>query len=177
MENKPSNIPITPETKVAALLDNYPQLESTLMELAPSFAKLRSPILRKTVAKVTTLRQAAKVGGISLAEMINKLRQAAGISSENFIEESIDEANGKAPDWFKKSAICKTIDARPILEKGEHPLGLVLNEIRLLQAGQILELITPFLPAPLIDKGKEAGCLVWSMSEKDDLIRTYFVIE
>jgi hypothetical protein len=177
MDNKPANIPITPETKVAALLDNYPQLESALMSLAPAFAKLQSPILRKTVARVTTLRQAAKVGGVSLNEMINKLRQAAGISSENFVEESIHEANGKTPDWFKKSAIYKTIDARPILEKGEHPLGLVLNEIRQLQPGQILELVTPFLPAPLIDKGKETGCLVYSMSEKDDLIRTYFVIK
>jgi hypothetical protein len=52
---------------------------------------------------------------------------------------------------------------------------LVLKEIGALQHGQILELITPFLPAPLIDKGKEAGCLAWSLSESSDLIRTYFL--
>jgi hypothetical protein len=172
MDNKSPGIPITPETKVGALLDSYPQLESTLLEIAPAFAKLQSPILRKTVAKVTTLRQAAKVGGVSLADMINKLRQAAGMTLGEIVDDSATD--DKRPEWFDESAICKSVDGRPILEKGEHPLGLVLSEIRLLQPGQILELITPFLPAPLIDKGREAGCLAWSKSENADIVKTYF---
>lgn len=169
------NITITPETKVAALLDNYPQLESILLELAPAFAKLQSPILRKTVARVTTLRQAARVGGVSLADMINKLRQAAGIKSDDFSEDVSAEDGGKAPEWFNKSAISKTIDGRPILEKGEHPMSVVLKSIAELKAGEILELVTPFLPAPLIDRGKEAGCQTWTVTEKADLFRTYFM--
>jgi uncharacterized protein (DUF2249 family) len=175
MENKSSGIPITPDTKVGALLDSYPQLESTLLEIAPAFAKLQSPILRKTVAKVTTLRQAAKVGGVSLADMINKLRQAAGITLGEIVDDAAaGAADDKRPEWFDESAICKSIDGRPILEKGEHPVGIVLKEIGNLQKGRILELITPFLPAPLIDKGKEVGCLAWSKSENADIVKTYF---
>ena len=79
--------PITPETKVAKLLEAYPDLEEVLIGLAPAFGKLRNPVLRKSVAKVATLRQAAKVGGISLAEMINALREKAGISDRMVAEE------------------------------------------------------------------------------------------
>jgi len=62
--------PIGPETTIGALLEAYPELEDVLVEMAPAFAKLRNPIVRRTVAKVATLEQAAKIGGISLQAMI-----------------------------------------------------------------------------------------------------------
>jgi hypothetical protein len=43
---------IGPETTVGALLEAYPELERVLMEMAPAFAKLRNPVVRRTVAKV-----------------------------------------------------------------------------------------------------------------------------
>ena len=52
-----SKIIISPKTKVGELLDNYPDLESVLMEMSPAFEKLRNPVLRKTVARVATLQQ------------------------------------------------------------------------------------------------------------------------
>ena len=66
---------ITPDTKIGALLEAYPQLEEKLIELAPAFRKLKNPILRKTVAKVTSIRQAARVGGVPVGEMVNQLQQ------------------------------------------------------------------------------------------------------
>ena len=48
-------------TKVAALLDAYPELEGVLIGIAPPFKKLRNPVLRRSVAKVASLRQAAAV--------------------------------------------------------------------------------------------------------------------
>ena len=50
---------ITPKTKVMQLLDAYPALESLLIETIPAFEKLRNPVLRKTVARITSLQQAA----------------------------------------------------------------------------------------------------------------------
>ncbi|WP_051522439.1 DUF1858 domain-containing protein [Porphyromonas gingivicanis] len=55
---------ITPETTVADLLEYYPGLEQRLLELSPSFAKLKNPLLRRTVARITTLRRAAQVAGL-----------------------------------------------------------------------------------------------------------------
>ena len=48
---------ITSSTKVAALLEEYPELEDVLMAMAPPFKKLRNPFLRKSVAKVASLGQ------------------------------------------------------------------------------------------------------------------------
>ncbi len=64
------NIEITPSITVHALLDAYPELEEVLICIAPPFKKLRNPILRRTVAKVATLKQAASVGGVSIDELI-----------------------------------------------------------------------------------------------------------
>ena len=46
------------------LLEHCPELEDELLALSPAFAKLKNPILRRTVAKVATLCQAAGTGEI-----------------------------------------------------------------------------------------------------------------
>ena len=74
------SLPIGPETTVGAMLDAYPELESVLVEMAPAFAKLRNPAVRRTVAKVATLEQAARIGGISLPALILRLRNVTGQS-------------------------------------------------------------------------------------------------
>jgi len=71
-------LPITPETKVAALLEAYPELEPVLIAAAPAFNKLSNPVLRRTIARVTSLRRAAEVAGIPMRELVVRLRAAAG---------------------------------------------------------------------------------------------------
>lgn len=44
--------------RVAELLDAYPALEPVLVAQAPAFARLRNPVLRRTVARVATLEDA-----------------------------------------------------------------------------------------------------------------------
>ena len=172
--NDENKINITPETKVGELLKNYPELEESLIEMAPAFNKLRNPILRKTVAKVTTLRHAAKIGNISLADMINRLRREAGLEGEmKFIEENrlLDDK----PEWMDISKIVKTLDAREMIEKGEHPINQVIKELDCLESRQIFELITGFIPAPLIDIAKNKGFLIWSEEKEKNLVKTYFI--
>jgi len=54
-------IPLTPATKVADLLESWPELEEVLIAHAPAFRRLKNPVLRRTVARVATLEQAAGV--------------------------------------------------------------------------------------------------------------------
>ena len=44
---------ITPETKVGAMLDRYPELIDTLVSLSDRYRNLTNPILRKSVAPRT----------------------------------------------------------------------------------------------------------------------------
>jgi len=165
---------ITPDTKLSFLLEHYPQLEEPLIEMAPALSKIKNPVLRKTVINVTTLRQVANLATISLSDLINELRKQAGIKAVYCEGEEQSVPDSQAPEWLKKGTITRTLDARKMLEEGEHPLGQVMNEIKNFEPGQVYELITPFLPAPLIDKVKEMGFIAWTKTEQPDLIRTYF---
>jgi len=177
-----SRLLITPETKIGKLLENYPFLEEILIEMAPPFEKLRNPVLRKTVARVTTLRHAAKVGGVNLSDLINNLRRNAGQTEAADSEVVQSETDGgknsnTKPDWLEPGHIVKSYDARELIEGGEQPIGTVIELLKELSSKQILELITPFVPAPLIDKAKKLKYKSWSTEEESDLVKTYFYHE
>jgi len=168
---------ITPQTKVGELLRTYPQLEELLIEVAPAFKKLRNPVLRRTVAKVTSLAQAARVGGVSVIELVKRLRQEVGQPElgDTIQDVDSDDATAEPPPWYDEHKIKETLDARSMIDSGEQPIGIVLRDLDKLDDGQIYELITPFEPAPLIDKAKAGGILVWVKSVSPQESHTYFV--
>ncbi len=167
-----ANLQITPKTKVGELLDHFPELEEVLIEMVPTFKKLKNPILRKTIARVTSLQQAALVGGIALDQLINNLRKEVGQENMDHSHPTHIE-NIAAPDWFAAEKITFTFDAREIIAGGGHPLPEVLAGANKVGDGQIYELLTPFLPAPLIDKVKAMGFQSWSKQE-GTVFSTYF---
>lgn len=166
---------ITPETKLGKLLTRYPELEDELLNMSPAFAKLRNPVLRKTVAKVATLKQIAGVGNISLIDLINRLRQKVGIQEK--FSESLDseKINSDRPDWVNTDKIAKFLDARPIIESGGHPMEQMLKELVTLKDGQVYQLNTPFVPTPLLDVLKNKGYLSWSEQIEAELVKNYFI--
>lgn len=164
---------ITPETKVGKLLEVYPELEDTLIRMSPSFRKLRNPVLRKTVAKVATLRQVAKVGGIPVADLINTLRREAGLDEAQVAGGEEVESDAR-PAWFDANRIVKRFDARSMIEAGQQPMGRVLTQVKELSAGEIYELTTPFIPAPLIDMVKKKGFAAWTKPASPNTFLTYF---
>jgi hypothetical protein len=171
------DLQITPDTKIGVLLAAYPQLEKVLIELAPAFKKLKNPVLRKTIAKVTSIRQAARTGAVPVADMVNQLRQAAGqspIATETDEISAGNDPSDSGADWISKDKIFKSLDAREMIESGEQPLGRVMAELRQMPPGVIYELITPFEPAPLIDRAKMQGFEAISRKETGDTFKTYF---
>ena len=109
-------LPITLQMKVAELLNDYPEIEDTLLSLSPAFAKLRNPVLRKTVARVTTLQQAAKVGGLNAGYLIQELRRAAGISDTEVVPDKEEGDFGDCPECFEGLPISVIFDARPLID-------------------------------------------------------------
>ncbi len=167
---------ITPEMKVAQLLEHYPELEATLLELSPAFARLRNPMLRRTVAKVTNLRQAALVGGVELGRLINRLRAAAGDSTA-FEDSAPAPGDRPAPAWLEPHRIARKLDIRPLLDAGEKPLGKVLKDLSELPAGRVYQLTAPFVPAPLVDRAQADGFQVWWKQSEGEVVEVYFFRE
>jgi uncharacterized protein (DUF2249 family) len=79
------------------------------------------------------------------------------------------------PTWFDKAKISITLDARPLLASGEHPLERVLSETTSLQPGEIYEILTPFPPMPMIEKLNDAGFESFSEQDNAGVFHTYFV--
>ena len=79
------------------------------------------------------------------------------------------------PNWLDTAKIKTTLDARPILASGEHPVERVISEASALNPGEIYEIITPFPPMPMIEKLSALG--FDSHSEMDDsgLFHTCFI--
>ncbi len=169
------DFPILATTKVAALLDHYPELEEILIAMAPPFKKLRNPILRRSVAKVASLRQAAAVGRVSVEEVVNALRAAVGQPALTSNEGRADTGYlGGEPDWFDPGRVVKSIDESADVEDDSMALNTVHEQGKQLADGEILELRTSFLPVPGIDIMRERGFRSWSVEDAPDRIRTYF---
>jgi len=165
---------ITPKTKVHELLQAYPELEDLLIEMAPVFKKLKNPVLRRTIARVTTLQQAAMVGEIPVHSLVNTLRLKVGQDSLEGLAAGT-EGQAEKPAWLKEDKIVHRLDARPIIEEGGHPLGEVLTGIRDMKPGEIYEMVTPFLPAPLIEQVVYQGFDSWTDKRAEDHFINYFL--
>ena len=170
MEN--SGINITPKTKVGELLDKYPDLEKVLISMSPAFEKLRNPILRKTVARVATLQQIAVIGNLQTDELVNRLRKETGQESADVNGESTDYLSASAPGWFDKSKIVQSFDASPVINSGGSPMADILRMTQSLSEKEILELKTPFVPAPVIDILRSRGFSVHCVQE-DGSVSSY----
>ncbi|MEW6506829.1 MAG: DUF1858 domain-containing protein [Bacteroidota bacterium] len=166
-----NKIDITPKTLVGDLLNAYPELEEKLIEIAPVFKKLKNPVLRKTIAKVTTLKQAAVVGNVSISEMINRLRKAVDQEETLLIEEP--SAVKPKPDWVKNDKIKFEYDASIDLESGIHPAAKVTKDVLQLQGDEIYLLITPFIPAPLIKILEDKGLVTFTEKRSESSFYTY----
>ena len=164
---------ITPQTRVGEFLVNYPKLEDLLISLSPAFQKLKNPVLRRTIGRVATFQQIAVVGNVPLETIINPLRSAAGQNQTNEIMDNNALSQDK-PSWFEASKITETLDAREMLQAGQHPLAEVISRTSELQPGNIYELVTPFMPMPLIEKVKANGLSAYTVSVTDSEIHTYF---
>jgi uncharacterized protein (DUF2249 family) len=79
------------------------------------------------------------------------------------------------PAWLVEAQIKQSLDAREILASGGHPLEQVMNDVAGFAPGEIYELITPFSPAPLIDKVKNLGFDTYSEQDAAGLFRNYFL--
>jgi hypothetical protein len=168
-----SSIEITPSITVHALLEAYPDLEEVLIGIAPPFKKLKNPFLRRSVAKVATIKHIASVGGVPLDELIAQISEAVGQPVSSVSYEDPDYLS-EQPGWFSPEKIALSIDEDKVGDKDKMTLVIILSESKKVESGEIIELVTSFLPAPGIDILKSKGYAVWTQKESEVLFKSYF---
>lgn len=167
---------ITPETKVGALLEAYPGIEDKLSAWVPAFAKLKNPVLRKTVTKVVTLDQAAQIAGIETRELVRRLLNEVGQPCGGACGHGDDEVYvaEETPAWVNEGRVRFEIDADSMLAMGVHPIGRVRESAAQLQPGELVCLTSGFRPVPLIDTMRKGGLAVYSEEISPGRHATYF---
>lgn len=162
MADPKGRAPITPATRVAELLESWPELEEVLVAQAPAFRRLRNPVLRRTVARVATLEQAAGVGGVPVRELVAALRRAAGLEEDAASSTSGESAAPVGPpEWLDPARVVAAIDADALLDAGEVPLVRVNERAFALGPGELLRVASTFRPAPLVDALAKQGFRVF----------------
>jgi hypothetical protein len=169
-------VAINPQTKLGSILETHPEIGEALVGWAPGFGKLKNPVIRQTVVKGSTVEEAARLGGISIRDLVEKLREATGQGAMSVIEEAKALAleGGGKPAWLDRSKIRKTIDADAMLQTGVHPLGTVKESVVAVETGEIVELTAGFRPEPLIEAMRNAGLAVYSEQTEPGRHSTYF---
>jgi hypothetical protein len=144
-----------------------------LLDLSPHFRALKNPVLRRTIAKVATLRQVSSVSGVPLGVIVERLRAGAGLAPGEYAEVR-DEVRAERPAWAVEGPATRTRDARAAIEAGEHPMPAVLSDLAALAGEGVYQLVTPFVPAPLVDLARGQGFVSHSVVESETLVRTFF---
>jgi TusA-related sulfurtransferase len=165
---------ITLETKIADLLNNYEGMKDILIDINPKFEKLNNPILRRTIAKVAGVRQAAIVGGMKPMELLNQLREAVGQTVITQKEKIVEEFIEKAPEWITQEPKV-SLDANMILDNDQNPLVELHKTLKKLEKGDIVLLLSDFQPEPLIEEFIKKGHQLYCQEVNSKKFLTYIM--
>ncbi|MCF6170946.1 MAG: DUF2249 domain-containing protein [Bacteroidales bacterium] len=151
---------INANTRISALIDENEGVIDVISSINRHFRKLRNPVLRKMLAPRVRIADAAKIGGVPVCVMIDKLRDF-GFEVE---EECICD-NELEPEIFKhtnteksmKKASIIDLDVRPILAGGTDPFEAIMAILKTLNDDETLRIINTFEPIPLLNILKKKG--------------------
>jgi hypothetical protein len=169
------NQEITLETKIADLLNNYEGMKEILIEINPKFEKLNNPILRRTIAKVAGVKQAAIVGGMEPMVLLNRLREAVGQSTIDYeFKEQSSKREEQVPTWTTKNPKI-TLDANEILDNDKNPLAELHLAFKGLEEGDVVLLVSDFQPEPLIEEFEKKGYQLYCQEVSSEKFMTYIM--
>ncbi|MCX7840380.1 MAG: DUF1858 domain-containing protein [Anaerolineae bacterium] len=144
---------ITSRSKLFDVLKAYPTLEDKIVRLAPPFANLKNPVLRRTVGQLATLERVAQIGGLEVTEFVNMLRREVGLPELRAETPTFAPPPPRAesdPAWIEGEPQF-VVNGSELLKRGEVPLQHVNQLLPQLQPDRYILLITDFEPIPMIE--------------------------
>jgi uncharacterized protein (DUF2249 family) len=175
--NRSLTRPVAPADRMSDVLARSESLVEVIARLAPPFARLRSGAMRRVMARLVTVEQAARVAGIPPERLVTALNEALGIPSapaepgcaarpdgashgmEARAGAAVDGAGtpsapaaagtaGGSPEIPPDAPVVE-LDVRPDLRAGREPFARILSTVAALEPGAVLHLRAPFEPVPL----------------------------
>lgn len=166
---------INSQTKISVLIKENIEVIDAIASINSHFNKLRNPILRRILASRVTIEDAARIGKCTLKDLMNVL-ESIGFDiekEEKYATNSLISDSKITRTNSFVSSMHKTLDVRPILDKGVDPFKMIMEEIKNLPNGYTLEIINSFEPTPLIKLLAKKGFKSWVRSDGDAIITSF----
>ncbi len=74
--------PIKSSDNVYDTLEKYPELKGVLLNLSPKFKRLQNPVMFNTLAKYVSFKEAAKITGVSICEILHTINNYLGTANK-----------------------------------------------------------------------------------------------
>ncbi len=146
-----TTVPISPQDKVHDVLARDESLVEVFVRAAPHFAKLRNRAMRRVMARLITVEQAARTAKIPTDRLVRELNAALGLADER----SSADATANAPDAVPlgarhpPNAAVVELDVRDDLRSGREPFSRIMSAVAVLRDDDVLCLRAIFEPVPL----------------------------
>ncbi len=167
---------INVNTKIGNIIKGNPGALEAIVSLSPKFEKLRNPLLRKVIAGRTSISMASKMGGCTTEDFFQAL-QPLGFEIDKTVNEKNNSTDQKPEPGFLQQIPpekIKDLDVREAIESGSDPLKLIMQSVKELPNGFVLNIINSFEPTPLILLLEKQGYEAFVKNISAQQINTYF---
>ncbi len=167
---------INSKTKISKLINANKQTIEVISSINKHFKKLNNPFLRKTLAARVSIAEAARIGGVPVCVMIDKLQEIGFEVDSECGCETVSPADKyriiKKTSNMKKNKITE-MDVRPILDGGVDPFEAIMAKLKTLNDSETLLIINTFEPIPLLNLLKKKGYVYETERPESGLVYTY----
>lgn len=169
--------PITATDRVSDVLARGDATLEVLVRQSPHFEKLRIPTLRRIMARLTTVEQAARIAGVPVDVLVQDLNHAVGISAPLPPADAVAPFSGSSPAVpadvvFGPHVV--DLDVREDLQNGREPFARIMDAVNSLPADGVLHLRAPFEPVPLFAVLQTRGLAHHTEHHADDDWHVWF---
>ncbi len=160
---EPTVAPIRASDKLQRLFDRDERLIDVVAGHSPQLAKLRNSPIRRVMARVTTVAQAARLCKVDTDTLIRELNAVLGIhTSANPTSNDASAAAASAESDSESGPIpafdsAVELDVRDELRKGGEPFSRIMAAVATLGQRQVIHLRAPFEPVPLFGVMQKRG--------------------
>ena len=169
------HVPIAATDRVSDVIARNEALVEVFVRHAPQFERLRSRTLRRVMARLVTVEQAARMGGVAVDLLLRDLNRALTAPAGN--ERSSAVACAKPPvapeptpaiDDYPPDREVIDVDVRDDLRAGREPFSRIMAAVGALRSDQVLRVRAIFEPAPLFTALGKRGFTHASRQEAPD---------
>jgi uncharacterized protein (DUF2249 family) len=144
--------PVAADDKVSDVLARDESLVDVFVRHAPHFEKLRNRAMRKVMARLVTVEQAARTANVPADRLVRDLNAALGLAEAPEVKAASSQPRAEeAPAHLRHPphAPVVEVDVRDDLRSGREPFSKIMAAVAALHDGEVLRLRAIFEPAPL----------------------------